>query len=278
MAEFTDAFSTAFDATADTDSGCAWPVSYAACNDCPDAVMGDDADVWEAMASDLLGRWTGGVFGLCPVTVRPCRGECMDRRSTYWGRGPFPWGSGRGWTPYLIDGKWYNAYCGGCGQAAGCGCQRGPSVSLPGPIVGPVSVKIDGETLDDSAYRVEGRFLIRTDGEEWPRCQDMDADDDAVGTWSVTYTRGIEVPVGGQVAAGLLACELAKAACGDPSCGLPQRIQSVTRQGVTVAVLDSFDDIESGRTGIWLIDSWVASITKPRRRGRVMSPDYRMGR
>src|SRR3546814_4772015 len=50
------------------------------------------------------------------------------------------------------------------------------------------------------------------------------------------------------ISAGRLANELAKAACNDKSCGLPQRVQSITRQGVTVAVLDSFDDIDTGHT------------------------------
>jgi hypothetical protein len=103
----------------------------------------------------------------------------------------------------------------------------------------------------------------------------MDAPLGSENTWSVTYQQGKPVPVGGQIAAGLLACELAKAACGDKSCGLPQRVQSITRQGVTVAVLDAFDDIDTGHTGIWLIDSWVASVTKRPRRWRVLSPDRR---
>ena len=95
----------------------------------------------------------------------------------------------------------------------------------------------------------------------------------APGTFSIAYDYGREVPIGGQLAAGVLACELAKAACRDSSCALPQRIQSITRQGVTVAVLDAFDDIDSGHTGIWLIDSWVSSIVKPLRPGRICSPD-----
>src|SRR3546814_8783259 len=67
--------------------------------------------------------------------------------------------------------------------------------------------------------------------------------------------------------------DLAKAACNDKTCGLPRRVQSVTRQGVTVAVLDAFDDIDEGHTGIWLIDSWVASVVRRPRKMRVLSPD-----
>src|SRR3546814_15264182 len=92
-------------------------------------------------------------------------------------------------------------------------------------------------------------------------------------TWSILYNRGYPVPAGGQVAAGLLAVELAKAACGDKSCGLPQRVQSITRQGVNIAVLDAFDAIDPGHTGIGLIDSWVASVVRRPPRLRVYSPE-----
>src|SRR3546814_17185264 len=83
----------------------------------------------------------------------------------------------------------------------------------------------------------------------WPTCQNMNLADGAEDTWSVTYVKGYAVPKGGQVAAGMLAVELAKAACNDKTCGLPRRVQSVTRQGVTVAVLDAFDDIDEGQIG-----------------------------
>jgi hypothetical protein len=135
-------------------------------------------------------------------------------------------------------------------------------------------VQIDGEVLDPSAYRVDnGRLLVRQDGGRWPTCQDMGAALGEDDTWGITYDKGYPVPAGGQIAAGLLANELAKAACNDRSCGLPQRVQTVTRQGVTIAVLDAFDDIDEGHTGIWLIDSWVASVVRRPRRMRVLSPD-----
>jgi hypothetical protein len=89
----------------------------------------------------------------------------------------------------------------------------------------------------------------------------------------VTYVRGVRVPEGGEIAAGVLALELAKAACNDNTCQLPKRMQTMTRQGVTVAMLDSFDDVDKGHTGIWIIDSWVASMTKTPVRPTVLSPD-----
>jgi hypothetical protein len=80
------------------------------------------------------------------------------------------------------------------------------------------------------------------------------------GTWSIEYIAGIPVPKGGQVAAGILAVELGKAALKDSTCALPSRVQTITRQGVTMAILDTFEDLAKGRTGIPRIDMWIQSV------------------
>lgn len=278
-------------------SACPWPISYASCNDCEalDTLTAEERAKFEQMATDLLFLWTGEVFGICPVEYRPCRSDCSGldallEGSTFWGRGPFPstgGGAGSGsfagvgvpWIPVLFAGRWFNITCGCTGS---CACdERGgaESLRLPGPVQSIISITIDGVLLDPSQYRVDHkRYLRRIDGEDWPLCQDLTKPATEEGTWEIVYQRGIEVPVGGELSAGLLACELAKAFCGDPTCGLPQRVQSVTRQGISVAIVDSFDDVVKGRTGIWAVDAWVASIVaneeKPRR-GTVFSPDFR---
>jgi hypothetical protein len=69
---------------------------------------------------------------------------------------------------------------------------------------------------------------------------------------------------------------MAKAACGDSSCELPQRIHSVTRQQVSVTVLDSYDAFYmNGTTGLFAVDSWVNSVNFSRNRAgtRIASPD-----
>src|SRR3546814_13016319 len=84
------------------------------------------------------------------------------------------------------------------------------------PIASITQVQIDGEVLPSTAYRVDnGRFLVRQDGGRWPTCQNMNLADGAEDTWSITYVKGYAVPKGGQVAAGMLAVDLAKAACND---------------------------------------------------------------
>lgn len=259
---------------------CDWPVLYR--TDCPppdgwetdpDKERTDDDQIlYESMAVEYLWNWTSRSLGVCEVALRPCATGCDDPRlvaSTFEGRGPYgsqsprPYGGSR-----LIE--WVY----GCGECSGCE-RLDPRrvVTLRGPVNSVLSVTIDGVVLDPEAYRLSGNRLIRQDDGYWPQGQDFDLPPGEPGTWEVVYRRGIEVPVGGQVAAGILALELRKAACGDKSCGLPQRVQSITRQGVTVAVLDAFDDIDKGHTGIWLIDSWLASMTKPPRRAHVLSPD-----
>jgi hypothetical protein len=242
---------------------CDWPVDY--CNDgslpAPlDAMDAARVQRYERMAVDYLWSWTRQQFGTCTVALRPCRQPCHGGITG--NRSPF--------TPALIGGRWFNLACGSCGDQ--CGCSYVSTVVLPGPVGAIEQILIDGAVLDASKYRLDGRYLIRTDGELWPTCQDLAAATTEDGTWEITYTLGIPVPTGGQIAAGVLARELAKAACGDTSCALPRRIQSITRQGVAI-VMDSFEDLAKGGTGIWLIDSWVSSVTAAPAPARVYSPD-----
>lgn len=256
---------------------CSWPVSFLGC--APDAKWTALSDAQRAphiaAATEFLWRWTGRVLGLCPVTIRPCRTDhSMDGPTTFEGRGPTR-GGGTPWRPVLVAGKWYNIGCGSCGFD-GCDCDGPATIALPGPVDSITQVKIDGVVLPATSYRVDSRrWLVRTDGGSWPTAQDTLAADTMPGTWSVTYLRGVPVPSGGQIAAGVLALELWRAACNDGACGLPKRFQSITRQGVTVAMLDSFDDIDKGHTGIFIIDSWVTSMVKVPNRSSVYSPDVR---
>lgn len=247
-------------------SPCDWPIQYP-----PDCVLmepyasmpASGQGLYDQMAADFLWLWTGQRFSLCETTVRPCRQPC-DQLSA-----PAP-------MPQLVGGKWYNIACGSCGDF--CGCSYTPTLRLPGPVESVSEVTIDGVVLDPAAYRVDANsLLVRLDGARWPTCQNMAAALGEPDTWGITYTYGIPVPVGGQIAAGVLAQELAKAACSDKTCALPQRIQSITREGVSI-IMDAFDDLAKGGTGIWFIDSWVTSVTQAPQRSQVYSPDVRRDR
>lgn len=256
---------------------CGWQPSFA---ECRSVAALDDIDeeqrvAVEQMACDLLWNWTGRVFGACPVEYRPCRQNC--------GQEGFSSGSwavalgGSPWTPVLAGGQWRNVACGVCGDT--CGCGSTPALRLPYPVSSIEQVVIDGQILSPNAYRLDsGSLLQRLDGGRWPTCQNLGLPSTEPGTWRIDYLWGLPVPVGGQVAAGLLAAEMAMALCNDAACKLPQRIQSVTRQGITVTMLDPFEDVNEGRTGIWLVDAWVASVTRPKRGGRVFSVDVPLKR
>lgn len=248
---------------------CEWPIIGSDdCDALPSSGISQDI---KTAAVAFLWNWTGKRYGLCEVTVRPQRRDCFG--ATYRGAGGHPDTlSGASWQPVLVGGEWFNLGCGSCGSV--CGCSSVSSIRLPGPVNSIESVTVDGEMLAPEAYRVDNhKYLVRQDGGEWPVCNDLSKPDGEDGTWQVVYKQGVEVPRGGQIAAGVLACEFAKAVYKPTDCRLPERIQTVTREGVTVGILDPFDGIDSGHTGIWLIDSWVASVTRSPARSTVHSPD-----
>lgn len=230
-------------------------------------------------AIEYLWSFTGKRFGLCEVSIRPCDEACRNTESTYRGFSGAPagfwWGLGAPpMQPYILNGNWYNMICGSCGGR--CSCGNISNIVLPGPVDSIVEVRVDGVVLPESAYRLDNLGLARIDGESWPRCQNMAADpltDD--DTFMVTFLQGTPVPAGGQLAAGTLACELAKQACGARGCRLPRRVQSIIREGVEVYIQDDFRSLYSnGSTGLWEVDSFVAAANKAARTGfKVMSPD-----
>ena len=91
----------------------------------------------------------------------------------------------------------------------------------------------------------------------------------------VTYSYGANPPTLGKMAARRVAIEFVKLWEGDEDCALPQRVTSVTRQGVTYTVLDSQDFLEEMRLGIYEVDLFLktANPNRAQRRSKVFSPD-----
>lgn len=129
------------------------------------------------------------------------------------------------------------------------------------------AVTVDGVLVDPAGYRVStDGTLRRVDGSWWPPFLDRTV---------VAYTHGWAPPLAGVDAVIAFAVELIKAAVGDGTCQLPKRVTSLTRQGVTVAMLDPQNYLKDGRLGLPAVDAWlsVANPDRARQPARVWTPD-----
>lgn len=218
-------------------------------------------------------------IGVCPTTVRPCvargySGTWFTAIVDGGNAGGLPLRTIGTFTPYVTGGEWVNACA--CRSVSACGCSNRAEIILPGPIGDIVEVRIDGEILPPTAYRVDnGAILVRQDGGTWPSTQDMAKSMDAPdqkGVFAVTYYRGAAPNPMVQLAAGLLAKEFYDA-CDTGKCKLPRRATSVSRSGVTMDLEKGM--FEDGLTRIPQVDA-VIRIYNPhlaKARPRVISPD-----
>jgi hypothetical protein len=97
----------------------------------------------------------------------------------------------------------------------------------------------------------------------------------------VNYTYGSEPPAIGKMAARHLASQFAMLWGGlEEDCALPDRVTSVTRQGMTYTVLDNQDFIQELRTGVYFVDLFLKTVNPAgaRQRSRVFSPDIPRGK
>ncbi len=136
------------------------------------------------------------------------------------------------------------------------------------PVTGISSVTApDGEEyvrgVDYSADYASG-LIKRLDGKRW------------VNGTTVTYNHGLLPPIGGMRACVALTIELGKMWAGD-KCNLPKRVESISREGITIGLVSS---LQGWRTGLWDIDAWLASVNPYMmpKRATAWSPDVPYGR
>jgi hypothetical protein len=228
-----------------------------------------------AFATEVVWALSGRQFGLCEVTLRPCRQDCAtypwpnSGLSGQWSEWP-----GHGWLSVaLVGGQWFNVVCGRCTH--GCSCTAVSEVRLPAPVHRIVEVRVDGDVLPTGSYRLDdARTLVRTDGGEWPRCNDLNLEDTEDGTWSVTAEYGREVPDSGRWAVGELACQLIRARNGE-DCLLPANVTQLVRQGVTIQFPNVVDLLRENMTSLYLVNLFIATYNPHRlaRRSGVYSVD-----
>lgn len=187
------------------------------------ALPGTEA-AWQALilqaVSDTLYERSGRQFGLCSETARPV--PCCQRHM-------------------LVP-----CSCGGRYDAIRLGVA---------PVAAITSVKIDGVTLSSSAYRVdEYEWLVRIDGDVWPRCNDLSVASTEAGTFEVTWQYGIAVPAGGILSARLYACSRAEKMV-NTCAQLTGQEESVVRDGVTINLRPP----KPGESlGVEYVDAWLA--------------------
>jgi hypothetical protein len=188
------------------------------------------------------------------------------------------------WNSRIINGGWgfgYNpdwlwSVCHGCDYR---GCNGSYIIGLGrSPIVSVEEVMIDGAVLDPADYRVDdAKWLVRQDCSGWPTCQDLSRTTDQLCTFAVSFTFGQDPPESGQAAATLLASEFYKAQTPALAgqCKLPSRVSSISRQGVSIAVLDPMTFISQGFTGLYMVDVFIRAFNpnKQIRKPMVFSPD-----
>lgn len=246
-----------------------WDVDTQCCSDWAEVPAGvqSAAITW---ATTILWAATGRRFSLCDQIVRPC-GRERGSHPPAWIWGHF-WAGGS-WIPYIgADGLWRN-----CGCSGFCSCKPSCEVWLPPPVASVSEVQVDGVIVNAANYRVDNeQWLVRTDGECWPLCGDLDVDS-GEGFFQVKYAKGIDPPDVLLNAAGILACEYAKA-CGaaNGDCRLPGRMVNLVRQGVTVQTVAPDTLLMMGLTGINEVDQVIRALNPHKLTGRtrIMSPDW----
>lgn len=238
----------------------------------PDAIS--YADVVQAVSENLFKlsgmRWAG----LRTDTFRPHRlnDDCRCDMSGVGGM----W-YGWGWTG--IGGWWNRLFP----EGWGCACIGGPEIRLP-----PVSnkntlvIEVDGVTLSlGTDYDVYDNLrLVRladpTTGSilSWPCCQRLSTPVGQPGTWQYKVQHGVAPPAAGRLAAIEWGVQFARRL--DTSVTrLPQRAQSVNRQGLSVTVEAGSMLASDGKTGYEVIDAFLEAYNPHRllRRARVFSVD-----
>jgi hypothetical protein len=140
------------------------------------------------------------------------------------------------------------------------------------PVRSIESVTYMGQILSPSEYSLRNNaYLVRKQSLPWVL--------DSINELSISYTYGTPPPSAGRRAALRLANEFILADMGSTECALPERISSVSRQGVTLSILDPTEFMNNGKVGIYEVDLFLAAVNphKAKKRPKVFSVDRPRG-
>ena len=140
------------------------------------------------------------------------------------------------------------------------------------PVTQVHSVVQNGEVLDPSTYTLYNHRFIKMDyPADWRSlCSCQDGVD-------VDYSFGANPPAAGRLAASTLANELLILLGEGQSmaCRIPERVRSVSREGISFDMIDPQEFMDDGRTGIWEVDLFIrtANPARAKKQPRLLSPN-----
>lgn len=183
--------------------------------------------------------------------------EAYDTRDTFRKRGDV--------YPMFHNGRPYNVYdCESC-VCSGCGIMHRTRLRQA-PVQHILDVWLDGKFLNRKQYVLLDYSVLGL------------KTDEACGAECIVvrYAYGTGIPPGGTLAVARLAEELLRASLGQ-DCSLPERVTSVSRQGMTWALLDPQEFLVDGRTGVYEVDLLLVALNpaKALARPKVFTPDSR---
>lgn len=184
------------------------------------------------------------------------------------GRGDWPYHRSWGQCACWLSGSWVDGWLWPSATGwPGVHINAPYAIRLPRNRISAVtSVTVNGNPF--TGWELDGvtGWLRRTDGLGWGVCDD---------STSVTYQFGSPPPMGAVEAVVQMAVEFAKSVYGLTGCKLPDRVTSVSREGITMTVIDPQTFLDKGRTGLYLVDLWLGAVNPKSRpdQASIWSPD-----
>jgi len=169
-----------------------------------------------------------------------------------------------------------------CGCPVVCACD--PNNPLAGydyvkltnrPVIEISKVVFNGVEMDLDLFTIVNDESVLSAAGPFPVGQDLTGSKDDEGSWYIEYVYGKPVPNLGKMAVAELATELGKACVGDRDCALPSRVQNISRQGMSMTMIDPQVHLDRGLWGLTLTDQFISTYNRRRlaRAARVFSPD-----